>query len=201
LLALAQSFIRTKPAADRSIVFLALTSAESGRLGSEYYVQHPTLPLRDTAAALNLDGLRNGGPTRDVTIFGFGNTDLEEYARAAALLQGRAVTPEPMPEQGTYFRSDNFTFADAGVPALYERGGLDDTARGPVWGRSQLEDYLAHRYRQPSDQYSPDWDVRGALDDLRLYYEVGLRVAHTRRFPRWYPNSEFRVSREHGAAP
>jgi len=201
LLALAQSFIRTKPAADRSIVFLALTSAESGRLGSEYYVQHPSLPLRDTAAALNLDGLRNGGPTRDVTIFGFGNTDLEEYARAAALLQGRAVTPEPMPELGTYFRSDNFTFADAGVPALYERGGLDDTARGPVWGRSQLEDYLAHRYRQPSDQYSPDWDVRGALDDLRLYYEVGLRVAHTRRFPRWYPNSEFRVSRDHGAAP
>jgi Zn-dependent M28 family amino/carboxypeptidase len=201
LLALAQSFMRTKPAADRSIVFLALTSAEPGRLGSEYYVQHPTLPLRDTAAALNLDGLRNGGPTRDVTIFGFGNTDLEEYARAAALLQGRAVTPEPMPEQGTYFRSDNFTFADAGVPALYERGGLDDTARGPVWGRSQLEDYLAHRYRQPSDQYSPDWDVRGALDDLRLYYEVGLRVAHTRRFPRWYPNSEFRVSRDHAAAP
>jgi Zn-dependent M28 family amino/carboxypeptidase len=136
-----------------------------------------------------------------VTVFGFGNTDLEEYARAAALLQGREVTLEPTPGQGLYFRSDNFSFAKAGVPALYAKGGLDDTARGPVWGRTQLEDYVMHRYHQPSDQYSPDWDVRGALDDLTLYYEVGNRVARTRRFPRWYPNSEFRVSRTHGAAP
>jgi Zn-dependent M28 family amino/carboxypeptidase len=201
LMALAQSCIRTKPGADRSIVFMALTGAESGLLGSEYYLEHPIFPLRETAAALNLDGLRNGGPTRDVTIFGLGNTDLEQYARAVALLQGREVTPEPHPEQGLYFRSDNFSFANAGVPALYEQRGIDDSARGPVWGRAQIDDYIAHRYRQPSDQYSPDWDVRGALDDLRLYYEVGLRVAHSRRFPRWYPNSEFRVSRDHKPAP
>ncbi|MGC2029826.1 MAG: M28 family metallopeptidase [Steroidobacteraceae bacterium] len=201
LLALGQSFIRTKPVADRSIVFVAFTGGEAGLLGSEYYVEHPVFPLRDTAAALNLDGLRNGGPTRDVTLFGIGNTDLEQLARAAALLQGREVTAEPQPEQGLYFRSDNFSFANGGVPALYERGGLDDTARGPIWGRAQLEDYMAHRYRQPTDQYSPDWDVRGALDDLRLYYEVGLRVARSRRFPRWYSNSEFRVSRDTKAAP
>ena len=111
------------------------------------------------------------------------------------------VHAEPQPEQGLYFRSDNFSFANGGVPALYERGGLDDTARGPIWGRAQLEDFMAHRYRQPTDQYSPDWDVRGAIDDLRLYYEVGLRVARSRRFPRWYSNSEFRVSRDSKAAP
>ena len=201
LLTLAQSFIRTKPVADRSIVFLALTGAESGLLGSEYYVENPVFPLRETAAVLNLDTLRNGGPTRDLNVFGSGNTDLEEYARAAALLQGREVTPEPTPEQGLYFRSDSFSFAKAGVPALYAKGGLDDSARGPVRGRAQLDDYMAHRYHQPSDQYSPDLDVRGALDDLKLYYDVGNRVAHSRRFPRWYPNSEFRVSRVRGAAP
>jgi Zn-dependent M28 family amino/carboxypeptidase len=201
LLALAQSFVRTKPVADRSIVFLALTGAESGLLGSKYYVDHPVLPLRDTAAVLNLDTLRIGGPTRDVNIFGFGNTDLEEYARGVALLQGREVTAEPNPERGIYYHSDNFSFAQAGVPALYAKGGIDDSARGPVWGRTQLDDYAVHRYHQTDDQYSPSWDVRGALDDLRLYYGVGLRVAHTRRFPRWYPNSEFRVSRERSAPP
>jgi Zn-dependent M28 family amino/carboxypeptidase len=201
LIALSQSFIRTKPIAERSIVFLALTGAESGLLGSEYYVQNPVFPLRSTTAVLNLDTLRNHGPTRDVTIFGSGNTDLEEYARAVALLQGREVTADPTPAQGRYYRSDNLSFAEAGVPALYVQGGLDDSARGPASGRSQLEDYMQHRYRQPSDQYSPDWDVRGALEDLTLYYEVGYRVARTRRFPRWYPNSEFRVSREHRAAP
>jgi Zn-dependent M28 family amino/carboxypeptidase len=201
LLTLAQSFVRTKPVADRSIVFLALTGAEAGLLGSEYYAENPVFPLRETAAVLNLDTLHFGGPTRDVTVFGVGNSDLEEYARAAALLQGREITPEPTPERGLYFQSDNFSFAKAGVPALYAKGGLDDTARGPVWGRARLDDYMAHRYHQPSDQYSPDWDVRGALDDLTLYYDVGNRLARTRRFPRWYPNSEFRVSRDHRAPP
>jgi Zn-dependent M28 family amino/carboxypeptidase len=201
LLAMAQSFIRTKPIADRSIVFLALTGAQSGLLGSEYYVENPVLPLNETAAVLNLNALRDGGPARDVNIFGFGNTDLEEYARGAALLQGREVTPEPTPELGLYFRSDNFIFAKAGVPALYAQRGIDDTARGPVWGRAQLDDFMAHRYQQPSDQYSPDFDVRGALDDLRLYYGVGMSVAHSRRFPRWYPNSEFRAGRDGKTAP
>jgi Zn-dependent M28 family amino/carboxypeptidase len=201
LLTLGQSFIRTKPVADRSIVFLALTGAESGLLGSEYYVENPIFPLRVTAAVLNLDTLHIGGPTRDVNVFGFGNTDLEEYARAAALLQGRELTPEPTPEQGLYYRSDDFSFAKAGVPALYAKGGPDDSARGPAQGRAQVDDYMAHRYHQPSDQYSPDWDVRGAIDDLSLYYAVGNRVARTRRFPRWYPNSEFRISRVHSAAP
>jgi Zn-dependent M28 family amino/carboxypeptidase len=201
LLALAQSFVRTKPVADRTIVFLALTGAEPGLLGSRYYVENPTIPLRDTAAVLNLDTLHRGGPTRDVNVFGFGNSDLEEFARAAALLQGREISPEPSPQRGMYFRSDSFSFAKAGVPVLYVQGGIDDSARGPAWGRAQLEDYFALRYHQPSDQYTADWDVRGALDDLTLYYEVGNRIARSRRFPRWYPNSEFRVSRERGPAP
>jgi Zn-dependent M28 family amino/carboxypeptidase len=201
LLAIALSFTRTHPVADRSIVFLALTGAESGLLGSQYYAENPVFSLRDTAAVLNLDTLNRGGPTRDLTIFGFGNTDLEEYARAMALLQGRIVSPDPTPELGLYFRSDNFSFAQANVPALYAKGGFDNTARGPAWGRAQLDDYYTHHYRQPSDQYSPDWDVRGALDDLTLYYEVGFRVASTRRFPRWYPNSEYRESRERRTAP
>ena len=201
LLTLAQSFVRTQPVADRSIVFLALTGAESGLLGSEYYVAHPVFSLRETAAVLNLDTLHGGGPTRDLTLYGAGNTDLEDFARAAALLQGREVSPEPTPEQGLYYRSDNFSFASAGVPALYATSGLDDTARGPVWGRAQLDDYMAHRFHQPTDQYSADWDVRGAIDDLTLYYEVGNRVARSRRFPRWYPNSEFRLSRNREASP
>jgi Zn-dependent M28 family amino/carboxypeptidase len=201
LLTLAQSFVRTHPAADRSIVFLALTGDEPGLLGSRYYVENPVFPLRATAAVLDLDTLHIGGPTRDLTVYGAGNSDLEEYARGMALLQGREVTPDTAAGQGLYYRSDGFIFAKAGVPALYAKGGLDDSARGPAWGRTQVEDYLAHRYRQPSDQYGADWDVRGAAQDLALYYDVGNKVAHTRRFPRWYPNSEYRVSREPRSEP
>jgi Zn-dependent M28 family amino/carboxypeptidase len=191
LLMLAQSFHRTRPPPDRSIVFIAFTAEESGLLGSAYYVENPVFPLRQTAGMLNLDGLHIGGRTRDVMVFGAGNSELEEYVRAGALLQGREVRPEPHPEQGLYFRSDQYNFARHGVPALYVSAGIDDAARGPAWGQAQLDDYMAHRYRQPSDKYAEDWDVRGAVEDLTLYYEIGDRLARTRRFPRWYPNSEF----------
>jgi Zn-dependent M28 family amino/carboxypeptidase len=195
LLMLAQSFSRTQPVADRSILFIAFTGGEAGLLGSAYYVENPVVPLRQTVALLNMDMLHIGGPTRDVMVIGFGNSELEDYLREAAQLQGKEVHPDPTPEHGWYFRSDQFSFAGKGIPALYAKGGIDDSARGPAWGQAQMDDYMAHRYHQIGDKYSPDWDVRGTLDDLGLYYEVGNRLARTRRYPRWYPNSEFRASR------
>jgi Zn-dependent M28 family amino/carboxypeptidase len=195
LLMLAQSFSRTQPPPDRSIAFIAFTGGEAGLLGSGYYTDNPVYSLRQTAAVLNLDQMTIGGPTRDVMIIGYGNSELEESLREAALLQGREVHPDSSPELGLYYRSDQLSFARGGVPALYAKAGLDDSARGPAWGRAQLEDYFAHRYRQSTDKYSADWDVRGALEDLRLYYDVGNRLSRSRRFPRWYPNSEFRTSR------
>lgn len=194
LLALAQSFKRTDPKPDRSIAFLATTAAEPDLLGSQYYVENPILPLRQTVAVINVDMLINGGRTRDVSILGFGNSDLDEAARAEALLQGREAHPEPEPQLGRYFRSDSYSFAHRGVPVLYTQAGIDSAARGPVWGKAQIDDYFARRFRQPSDQYSADWDVGGAVTDLNLDYRVGMRLANGKRFPRWYPNSEFRAS-------
>jgi Zn-dependent M28 family amino/carboxypeptidase len=199
LLMLAQSFKRTQPGPDRSIVFIAFTGEEAGLLGSAYYVANPIFPLRETAGVLNMDMLHIGGPTRDVMVFGYGNSELEDYLREGALLQGRETHPDPNPEQGWYFRSDQFSFAKRGVPALFARAGVDDSARGPAWGQAQLDDYRRHRYHQTTDKYAADWDLRGTLDDLRLYYEVGLRLAKTKRFPRWYPNSEFRSSHRRNA--
>ena len=194
LLALAQSFKRTDPKPDRSIAFLATTAAEPDLLGSQYYVENPILPLRQTVAVINVDMLINGGRTRDVSILGFGNSDLDESARAEALLQGRKAHPEPEPQFGRYFRSDSYSFAHRGVPVLYTQAGIDSAARGPVWGKAQIDDYFARRFRQPSDQYAADWDVGGAVTDLTLDYRIGMRLANGRRFPRWYPNSEFRTS-------
>jgi len=199
LLMLAQSFSRTRPPPDRSIAFIAFTATEGGLLGSRYYVENPMFPLHDTAGVINLDALHIGGRTRDFMVIGAGNSELEEYVRAAALLQGREVSHEVHPEQGWYYRSDQFIFALHGVPALYVKAGMDDSARGPAWGQAQLDDYMAHSYLKPADKYSEEWDVRGALEDLALYYAVGDRLARTRRFPRFYPGSEFSAAHEPSA--
>jgi Zn-dependent M28 family amino/carboxypeptidase len=196
LLVLAQSFKRTLPPPDRTIVFLALTGEESGLLGSAFYVENPIFPLSDTVADINMDTLHVGGPTRDVTVIGFGQSELEGYVRDAAALQGRELHADPHPEAGVYFRSDNFSFAKAGVPALYVMAGIDDSARGPAFGQAQLDDYYAHRYHQTGDRYTEEWDVRGMVEDLTLYYRVGMRLAQTRRFPNWFTTSEFRAARE-----
>jgi Zn-dependent M28 family amino/carboxypeptidase len=107
------------------------------------------------------------------------------------------VRPDDEPQLGRYYDSDQLSFALRGVPALYVKSGVDDEARGPQWGQAQFEDYRAHRYRQVGDKYSEDWDLRGAVEDLELYRDVGLRLANTRRFPRWFPNSEFSGNRAH----
>jgi Zn-dependent M28 family amino/carboxypeptidase len=201
LLALAQSFKRTiDPKPNRSIAFLATTAAQPDLLGSQYYVENPILPLREILAVINIDILINGGRSRDVSILGYGNSDLDDAVRAEALLQGREARPDPNPQFGLYFRSDSYSFAHRGVPVVYTQAGIDSAARGPVWGKAQIEDYFARRFRQPSDQYAADWDVGGAVTDLNLDYQLGIRIASSRRFPRWYPNSEFRAS-HHRANP
>jgi Zn-dependent M28 family amino/carboxypeptidase len=197
LVALAQSFSRTRPPPERSVAFIAFTGGESGLLGSRYYVEHPVLPLDQTSGVINLDRLHIGGRTRDVMVFGAGNSELEESVRGVALLQGRELRPDNRPELGRYYDSDQLSFALHGVPALYVKSGVDDEARGPQWGEGEFEDYLAHRYRQSGDRYSENWDVRGAVEDLELYRAIGERLADSRRFPRWFPNSEFSGNRAH----
>jgi Zn-dependent M28 family amino/carboxypeptidase len=196
LLAIAQSFKHTQPPPERTILFVAFTGEESGLLGSKFYVDHPLFPLADTVADINLGLLHIGGPTRDVTVIGFGQSELEGFLRETASLQGRELKADPHPEAGEYYRADNYSFAQAGVPALVAMGGVDDSARGPVWGQAQLDDYYAHRYHRTTDAYSDAWDVRGTTLDLTLYYRIGMRLSQTRRFPNWYVASEFRAARE-----
>ena len=195
LLTLAQSFSRTRPAPQRSIAFLVFTGGESDRLGSRYYVEHPVLPLERTSAVLSLNRLHVGGRTRDVMIFDPGNSEIEEQVPGLALLQGREVRPDSRPETGRFYDSDALSFALRGVPAIDVQAGTDDAARGPEWGGRELQDYLEHRYRQAGDRYSDDWDLRGAVEDLELYRQIGIRLAETRRFPRWLPRSEFSGNR------
>lgn len=196
LVELARAFARLKPSPSRSILFLAVTAEEQGLLGSQYYSMDPLYPLARTLAAINLDGLNLTGRTSDLTVIGLGASELDDYAREAAEEQGRTIRPDPEPEKGYYYRSDHFNFARVGVPALYAEGGVEVIGKPAGYGLAARERYVAEDYHKPSDEVKPDWDLAGAVEDLRLLFLVGYRVAEAPRFPEWRPTSEFRAIRE-----
>jgi Zn-dependent M28 family amino/carboxypeptidase len=199
LIALADAF-RTQGAPKRSILFIAVTAEESGTIGSEYYAAHPTVPLRQIVGGVNMDSLNVDGATRDIVLVGGGKSELEDYLARAAKAQGRAVKPEPTPEKGYYFRSDHFSFAKLGVPMLYTDPGEDLVNGGVARGKALSEDYVANRYHSPQDEYDPNWDWAGAVQDLDLWYAIGRELADGNAWPNWRPTSEFRAVRDQSRA-
>jgi len=196
LLEIAKALAHVQPKPRRSILFLSVTAEEKGLLGSQYYAEHPLYPLKDTVAEINMDTLNVHGLTRDVTVIGLGNSQLDDYVRQVASDQGRTLRPDPEPEKGFYFRSDHFNFAKQGVPALDPDPGIDFIGRPEGWGLKMLDEYTANDYHKPSDKIKPDWDLRGAVQDLQLVFSVGYRVADAEKFPEWSPDSEFRAKRQ-----
>ncbi len=196
LITLAQAYSRARQPPERSVIFAAVTAEESGLLGSSHYADHPPHPLERTAAVINMDELYAGGPTRDVTVIGYGSSELEDHLRDAAKAQDRVLQPEPTPERGFFYRSDHFGLAKKGVPALYIKLGVDDREHGKPWGLQQREDHIAQRYHKPSDQYDVGLDFRGSLQDLELFFTVGYRLSREKGWPEWFKGNEFRATRE-----
>lgn len=196
LLTIAKAYSEMRQRPERSIVFLAVTLEESGLLGSAYYVANPVYPLNRTVAAFNMDAITWGGPTKDVTVVGYGASELEDYLLRAARRQDRVVMPEPTPENGFFFRSDHFNFAKVGVPALYIKLGVEDREKGAEWAKARNAEFTLKDYHKPSDEFRPGADLRGGLEDITLLYDIGRTLANERRFPQWYPQSEFRAARD-----
>jgi len=198
LVALAQAHAKAG-AADRSIVFLAVTAEESGLLGSAYYAANPVFPLEKTAGGVNMDALSMAGLARNVTVIGKGKSGLDAYLDRALAKQKRVASAEPTPEKGFYYRSDHFSFAKLGVPMVYFEGGEDLVKGGKAAGLKAAEDYTANRYHGPKDEYDPGWDWTGTMADLRLYYDIGRALATTRDWPNWTEGDEFRAIRDSSA--
>ena len=196
LLTLAKAFAALPRPPQRSILFLAVTAEEQGLLGSQYYAANPLYPLARTLANINMDGLNTAGRTRDLTVVGYGASELDDYARAAAAEQGRVLSPDPEPEKGFYYRSDHFNFAKQGVPAFYPDEGIELIGKPEDYAMQRRAEYTANDYHKPSDEIKPDWDLSGAVEDLRLFLTIGYRVAQAARFPEWRAGNEFRATRE-----
>ena len=180
----------------RSILFLAVTAEEQGLLGSDYYANNPIYPLTKTVAVINMDALNIYGRMKDIRIVGYGQSELDDYVKAYAAEVGRVVLPNPTPEKGSFFRSDHFPFAKQGVPALSAGSGVQHIEKGEEWGLEQIENYIRDKYHKPSDEYDPDWDLSGMLDDLHMYFKIGYRLSMEDTFPNWKEGSEFKLKRD-----
>lgn len=192
LLAAAQALAQDAAGPKRTLLFVATTAEESGLLGSEAYVQDPLIPLERTAAVLNLDVTNTRGPTRDIASLGGDRSTLGAVFEAAARAESLVATGDPDPTKGSFFRSDHFPFARAGVPALSIEPGVDFVGRPEGWGREQDELYNAQRYHQPSDEYSERFDYAGMAQQVRVALRVALAVANAPGMPHWLPGSEFK---------
>jgi len=190
------------PQLERSVVFAAWTAEESGLLGSEAYANDPVYPLEKTVANLTLDILQTAGPARDVILVGEGQSELEDDLARVAASQGRVVTPENLPENGLFFRADHFSLARRGVPVLLIMGiagGADLVDGGREAGDQWIADYIGTCYHQTCDSWSPDWDLRGAVEDITLFELILKDLGNSTRWPQWKSGSEFKAIREQSA--
>ncbi len=194
--------LKAGPPLERSVVFAAWTAEESGLLGSAAYAKDPVYPLEKTVANLTLDILNTAGPARDVVLVGEGQSELEDDLAHAAAAQGRSVTPESLPENGLFYRADHFPLARGGVPVLLIMqiaGGADLVEGGRAAGDQWIRDYIGNCYHQTCDAWEPDWDLRGAAQDMELFRAIIEDLGNSRRWPQWKAGSEFKAIRDQSA--
>lgn len=191
ILAMAQAFEALPEAPRRSIMFLLVGAEEQGLLGSKWFAANPTVSPGKIAANLNYDGGNLHGPTNDIIYVGFGKTSIDELVIQYAAEQGRVVKPDQFADRGYFYRSDQFSFAKIGVPAVYLEPGTDFIDRPPEWGRQVVEDFTTNHYHQPSDEYDPNWNFAGMIDDAMIGFWTGLAIANADDMPSWNEGDEF----------
>jgi Zn-dependent M28 family amino/carboxypeptidase len=196
ILAIARAFKALPEAPRRTIMIAFVAAEEQGLLGSKYLAEHPPVPAGRIAADINFDSANIWGKTKDVTYIGIEKSPLGEVVRRLAAEQGREVKGDQFPDRGFYYRSDQFSFAKVGVPAIYLEPGTDFEGRPPGWGKEQMEKNENESYHQPSDELTPDWNFDGAVQDSVLGFKAGLWIAEQDEMPGWTPGDEFEAARQ-----
>jgi Zn-dependent M28 family amino/carboxypeptidase len=196
VLAIARAMAALPERPRRSVLALFVAGEEQGLLGSMYYSLHPTIAPGRIAANINYDGGNFRGRTRDLTAIGFGKSSLDGIARSILGAQGRTLLADQFPDRGYYYRSDQFSFAKIGVPALYFDAGTDFIGKPAGWGKQQKEEWEEHDYHQPSDEINDSWVFDGMIEDAQVGFYAGYQVAQADTLPTWIPGDEFEAIRK-----
>lgn len=181
---------------ERSLVFLAVGAEESGLLGSKYYAANPLYALETTVGVINVDAPGVHGPTRDFSISGSARLGLLDILIEEAAERERSYSPDPNPAAGSFFRSDHFPFAQVGAPAVSFNSGRNLVDGGTERAEQIAKAYSENDYHQQSDEWSPDWDLSGIVNDAQLVYAVAERLGNSSEWPNWAEGSEFKALRD-----
>jgi hypothetical protein len=196
IIAIAKAIKALPEAPRRSILFAFVGAEEQGLLGSKYYAENPTFAPGHIAANLNYDGGNIWGHTHDVTFIGLGKSSIDAIVEAIAAEQGRVVKPDQFADRGYFYRSDQFSFAKIGVPAMYLDTGTEFIDRPAEWGKEQVNHWTDVHYHQPSDEYDDSWNFDGMIEDAVLGFWTGLAIANADDMPEWTPGDEFEAARQ-----
>jgi Zn-dependent M28 family amino/carboxypeptidase len=191
VLAIADVIAQMSPRPKRSSLFLFPTAEEQGLLGAEWYAKHSVVPIDKTAANVNLDSMNVLGPTHDFIPLGAERSTLKRVVDAIAKTMGLRVSPDARPEQGSFYRSDHFPFAKAGVPSISLKEGSDYVGRSKEWGEEQFKAYNTAHYHQPSDEMRDTWDYSGMIQEAQIALAIGRMISDAPEKPRFNPDDEF----------
>ena len=195
IIEIGEAFVQ-QGAPERSAIFVAVTAEESGLLGSAYYAEDPLIPLKNTVAGINIDGVLPTGKTKDMKVIGFGASELEDRLKTVLDKRDMYIVPDDKPEAGYYYRSDHISLAKKGVPMLYSDPGNDHAVNGLTFGENFAKTYTEERYHKPSDEYDNSWDLSGLEQASEIWFELGYGIANSEDWPNWYDGTEFRALRD-----
>ncbi|MCD8264727.1 MAG: M28 family peptidase [Tannerellaceae bacterium] len=168
----------SKKKPERSIILFFPTAEEQGLIGSEYYTLHPIVPMNQTVVCFNNDIMVPRGAMNDLTIIGYGQSELDDLFKVYAEKQGRYVMLDPNPESGLFYRSDHYAFYKAGVASSWALGCYDSKEHGKEWATTTYNDFVKNLYHTPHDNYDPEWDWAGVMQDVELTYNIVEYLSH-----------------------
>ena len=191
ILELARVWSEMSPRPKRSILFALVAAEEQGLLGSHYFGANPAIPAGKIAVGLNLDALNLFGETTSMTMIGVERTTFYPTVEKVAKAMNLTMVPDQAPEQGSYYRSDHFSLAKAGVPAFSIKQGSEVLGKPQGFGQAKVKEYREKHYHQPSDEYDPAWDFGSAVQVARFALWLGYEAAQASEMPMWLPGEEF----------
>jgi Zn-dependent M28 family amino/carboxypeptidase len=195
-LAVAGAFAALPGPPRRSVLVLFPAVEEQGILGSRYFVDSGAVKPALLAANINIELGNVWGRTRDVIIYGKGKSELDDWLGEAARAQNRSTRGEQDVKAGWFYRSDQISFARAGVPAIWFKSGVDFIGREPGWGEQQYADWIEHKYHSPGDEVEDSWNLEGLAEDAQLAFRLAAAISEAQITPSWHAGDEFEAVRD-----